>query len=178
MAEVDTPPLEFPERLNDLHDLTLFAAGDEDKGGQTEWLKRSALTNDLDGYTRTFVACFPGTKRVGAFYGLATATVARSNLPRSLRPNGTPAIIPAILLARLAVDETLQGKGLGKAIVIEAISKCIEVLEGVAFRLIIVDAATHKARTLYEKFGFKALDPTEFPNRLYLPVTTAAKLVV
>lgn len=177
MAEIDTPPLTFPERLNDQHDLTSFEAGQEDTGSQTEWLKRSALRNDQDGYTRTFVACFSGTNQVGGFYGLATATVARGNLPRSLRPNGTPAVIPAVLLARLAIDESLQGRGLGKAIVIEAIAKCMEVLEGVAFRFIIVDAATPKARALYTKFDFRALDPIEFPDRLYLPIVTAAKLI-
>jgi GNAT superfamily N-acetyltransferase len=75
------------------------------------------------------------------------------------------------------MDESLQGQGLGKAIVIEALTKCVEVLEGVAFRLIIVDAATPKARAIYEKFEFKPLDPAEFPNRLFLPVATAAKLV-
>jgi GNAT superfamily N-acetyltransferase len=179
MAEVDdAPPLDPPERLTDQHDLASFEAGSGDTGGQTAWLKQSALKNDQDGYARTFVACFPGTKRVGAFFGINIATVVRDSLPGKAKPHGTPKHIPAVLIARLAVHQDVQGRGLGKAIVIAALAQCNDVLEGVGFRFNIVDAATDKARTLYENFDFKALDAAEFPTRPFLPVNTAAELIV
>src|SRR4051812_44508419 len=96
-------PVDAPERLAEDHDIATFTAGPDDAGGQAQWLRRHALANDRDGSMRVFVTCFPGSRRVGAFYGLATAAIARTELPRSLRPHGTPAAVPAALIARLAV---------------------------------------------------------------------------
>src|SRR5215211_4982892 len=102
--------LDVPERLTADHELATFDAGPDDTGEQAEWLRRSALANDRDGTTRTFVACFAGTRRVGTFYGLSAASIVRAELPRALRPHGTPAAVPAVLIARLAVHRDLQGQ--------------------------------------------------------------------
>ncbi len=170
-------PLEPPERLSGHHDVTSFAAGPEDLGGQGEWLKHSALANDRDGTTRTFVACFSGTRRVAAFYGLAAASIVRADLPRALRPHGTPAAVPAILIARLAVHQDLQGQGLGKSVLVSALDRCLTILDHVAFRVIVVDAAGLRARRLYERFEFRAVASDDLPNRLVLPIGMAIKLL-
>jgi len=163
--------------LSGHHDVASFAAGLEDLGGQGEWLKHSALANDRNGITRTFVACFAGTHRIAAFYGLATASIVRVELPRALRPHGTPATVPAILIARLAVHQDLQGQGLGKSVLVSALDRCLTVLDHVAFRVIVVDAAGPRARRLYERFEFRAVAKDDLPNRLVLPIGTAIKLL-
>ena len=172
-----TLPLEPPERLSDHHDVASFDGGSEDLGGQGEWLKHSALANDRDGTTRTFVACFPDTRRVGAFYGLAATSIMRAELPRVLRPHGTPAAVPAVLIARLAVHHDLQGHGLGKSVLVSALDRCLAALDHVAFRVIVVDAAGPRARRLYERLDFRVVASNDLPNRLVLPVGTAIRLL-
>lgn len=171
------PPLDSLERLTQAHVLDAFEGGPDDVGDQAGWLKSKALANDRDGYTRTVVACFPGTNRIGAFFGVSSAVVARSDLPKRAQPHGTPRIIPAALIGRLALHADLQGRGLGIEILIAAIKHCVAASEQIAFRVIIVDAASPKARRLYEKLDFQPISNLELPNRLFLPVSTAAALI-
>lgn len=177
--EEEAPPLGPLERLVEEHELSDFDGGADDAGDQAGWLKNKALANDRVGYTRTFVACFPGTRRVGAFFGLSSATIARNDLPRAMRPHGsdTPSVIPAALIGRLGLHADLQGRGLGMDVAIAALEQCVSASEQIAFRVIIVDAASPKARRLYEKLDFKPINNQELPNRLFLPVTTAAELI-
>lgn len=176
-TEEEAPPLDPLERLTEEHDLADFDGGPDDAGDQAGWLKSKALANDQAGFTRTFVACFPGTKRVGAFFGLSSATVARNDLPRAVKVHGTPSVIPAALIGRLGLHAELQGRKLGIEIAIAALAQCVTASEQIAFRVIIVDAAGPKARRLYEKLDFKAVNNQELPNRLFLPLNTAVELI-
>jgi hypothetical protein len=74
---------------------------------KTERFKKSSL-----GAARTFVVCKTGTKQVAGFYSLATGSVNHTEATGSLRRN-MPDPIPVIILARLAVDVSLHGKGVG-----------------------------------------------------------------
>jgi GNAT superfamily N-acetyltransferase len=176
MAE-EVALLSPPERLTDQHDVSAFDAGPNDAGGQAAWLKSRGLSNDQRGFTRTFVACFPGTMRVGAFYGIATASVVTETLPKKSKPYGAPSIIPAVLLAQLGVDKELQGHGIGGDLVADAIARLVGLIDEIAFRMIVVDAASDKARRLYVHFGFKSLGAPDAPSRLFLPTSAAADLV-
>ena len=174
------PPvnLDKPERLTEHHDLSAFDAGPLDTEGQGRWLKEHALVNDRRGITRTFVAPYRGTVRVGAFFGLSTASVVKSNLPRKLQVYGTPGIVPAILIARLAVDDNLQGQGFGRAILIAALDQCLRAWDEVAFNVIVVDAAGEKAQRLYAHHHFVALkDASERTTRMGVPVETVRKML-
>lgn len=173
----EASPLGPLERLTREHVLADFDGGPDDDGDQAGWLKSRALANDREGYTRTFVACFPETKRVGAFFGLSTAVLARSDLPKRAQPHGTPKIIPAALIGRLALHTGLQRRGLGVEILIAAIEQCVAPSEQIAFRVILVDAASFRARRLYETLDFKPIDDLELPNRLFLPLSTAVALI-
>jgi len=67
--------------------------------------------------------------------------------------------IPVALLARMAVDRRHQGKGLGAALLRNAL--VISASQLVAFRAVVVEAADEKAKRFYEHFGFfqiKGLD--------------------
>jgi ribosomal protein S18 acetylase RimI-like enzyme len=165
------------EHLTDQHDVSAFDAGPNDAGGQAAWLKRWGLSNDQGGFTRTFVACFPGTMHVGAFYGIATASVVTATLPKKTKPYGAPSIIPAALLAQLGVHRELQGQRFGGDLVADAISRLVDLSNEIAFRMIVVDAASDKAQRLYARFQFKPLGVTDAPTRLFLPTSTATALV-
>lgn len=175
----EAPPLGPLERLTEEHEVAGFDGGGEDAGDQAGWLKTKALANDRVGYTRTFVACFPETRRVGAFFGLSSATIARNELPRAMRPHGsdTPSVIPAALIGRLGLHAELQGQGLGMEVAVAALEQCVAAAEQIAFRVIIVDAVGPKALRLYTKLDFKPINNKELPNRLFLPVSTAVELI-
>jgi len=171
-------PLDPFELISTVHDFTSFDAG-PDKAGieQTNWLKTLALKSDRADYTRVFVACFAGTKNVGAYFGLATAAIRKDDLPpRPRAPHGTPSVIPAVLLARLAVHAKLQGQSIGKLTVATALDEAGKALGHVAFRVIVVDPMGEKAPRLYtEHFGFRALQNTKLPNRLFVFSDVTAK---
>jgi hypothetical protein len=171
------------EPISLYHDLASFDAGSDEAGiEQTTWLKTMALRSDRVNFTRVFVACFAGTTNVGAYFSLATATIKREDLPRALpradRPHGTPSVIPAVLLARLAVHTELQGQNIGTLTVIAALDEATKALGHVAFRVIVVDPMGEKAPRLYTKhFSFRALQNADLPNRLFVFSHDAAALL-
>lgn len=167
-----------PERLSAHHDTSTFDAGPTDTLGQGGWLRDHGLTNDARGITRVFVACYAGTLRVGAFFGLSSGTITRDSLPKPFRPHGTPMAIPVTLIARLAVDEPLQANKLGRGLLLEALDHAAQAHEHVGSALIIVDAAGEKAQRLYGHYGFKAIEDAKArTTRMVLPVATAIQLL-
>jgi len=93
-----------PEPLSDRHDCTGFACG---RDMLDRWLKQRALRNQASGASRTFVVCDAG--RVVAYYALALSAVASELATGRLRRN-MPDPIPVVVLARLAVDRSYQGR--------------------------------------------------------------------
>lgn len=70
-----------------------------------------------------------------------------------------------VLLARLAVDRSEQGKGVGALLLAEALRKAVAAGEVAAARLIVVDAVDDEAVAFYERYGF--VRTPEHPHRLY-----------
>jgi len=98
------------EPLNPSHDLDGFDCGVESLG---RWLKSHAAQAAAAGSARTFVVHDEDQQRVVGYHAIAAASVTRAEAtPRAAK--GMPRHpIPAALLARLAVDRTVQGRGLG-----------------------------------------------------------------
>ena len=71
--------------------------------------------------------------------------------------------IPTMLLARLAVDKTVQGKGIGAFLLKDAMSRALSVAEQAGMRLLLVHALNDEARAFYERFGFEP-SPTDAMN--------------
>jgi GNAT superfamily N-acetyltransferase len=94
---------------------------------------------------------------------------------RRLRPeDSTPRVakglgnypVPIILLARLAVDRTEQGKGLGAALLRDAIFRAARAADIVGCRAILVHAKDKQAQAFYRRFGFEPSPVNEL--HLYL----------
>lgn len=68
---------------------------------------------------------------------------------------GGPEQIPAVILARLALDRRLHGKGLGARLLVDALTRIVGASKEVAFRLVVVDAIDEEAAAFYEKYGFR-----------------------
>lgn len=146
-----------------------------------DYVRRFALRHaEKDLLARTFLAIegAVGAERLAGYFTLATASVERSSVGaiESLqRLPGFP--IPAVLLARLAVDQRVQGQGLGRYLLEEALGLTLELARAgpLAFRLLVTDAIDEAAAEFYERFGFTRLRE-EFPCRMALdlkPLTEA-----
>jgi len=64
------------------------------------------------------------------------------------------------LLARLALDQSLQGQGLGGVLLADALERIVVATQTVAARIVVVDALHERAATFYENYGFKRIPGT------------------
>ncbi|PZU35184.1 MAG: N-acetyltransferase [Actinomyces sp.] len=99
------------------------------------------------------------------YYSLASTSIATDGLPRRLG-RGQLAILPAILLARLAVDQQLHGQGIGGALLSHAIRTADRAGRVVAARLLVVDAIDDRAASFYRHYGFTPLTRSHSRERL------------
>ena len=135
-----------------VHDPSRFESGEPDLDA---WLRDSATTAARARVAQTFV-WVPDTNDRGvvAYYALSAHAIPRAEAPSRVG-RGVPDPVPAALLAKLALDRALQGRGLGQVLLVDALQRILRASEqGPAVRAIVVDAATDAGRSLYAKFGF------------------------
>ena len=117
-----------------------------------EFLTRYANKNDELGIGKTFVALDENDKIVG-YFTLATAQVVYQESPNEYRGKLPKYPIPALRIARLAVDKELKEKGIGKWLLAQAFVKIIQVADVTGIYFIIVDAK-ETSQSFYEHYGF------------------------
>jgi GNAT superfamily N-acetyltransferase len=140
------------EALRDRHRLTGFDCG---KPELDLWLRASATHAESHRTSRTFV-WHAGDDAVVAYYSLAAHLLERDVLPRRLA-HGAPAQIPAILLARLALDRTLHGQGLGGELLATALRRAVTASLAIGVRFVVVDAMDDAAADFNTAHGFRAV---------------------
>ena len=116
------------------------------------FLSRYAFKNDVLGIGKTFVA-LDVDDRICGYFTLSTAQVAYQELPEDFKGKLPKYPIPALRIARLAVDGNQQGKGIGKWLLAQAFRKVLQVADITGLYLIIVDAK-ETSRSFYEHYGF------------------------
>lgn len=132
------------------------------------YLRNYALQNQKKGIVRNYVTTRADSKIVAAYYSLVFAAIDQKQLPAKLVKGLGKYDIPVMLLARLAVDHREQGKGLGKALLKDAILRTIQAAEIAGLKLLLVHAKDEAAADFYHKYGF---DPVvDDPLKLFLPV--------
>ncbi|MDP2154655.1 MAG: GNAT family N-acetyltransferase [Sulfuricella sp.] len=144
-----------PEPLNGHHAIEAFASGVE---SLDTWLKRRAMKNQATGASRVFVACEGA--RVMAYYALASSAIAVDDASGRFSRN-MPNPIPVVVLGRLAVDRSLHGKGVGRALVRDAGYRVMQAADTIGIRGVVVQALSAEAKAFYERVGFdpSPLDP-------------------
>jgi GNAT superfamily N-acetyltransferase len=157
--------LQPPEPLTSKHVVDDFDSGSPQLD---DWLRHRALRNEAEGASRTYVVC-QGT-RVIAFYCLANGAVLRTSAPGRVRRE-MPEPIPVMVLGRLAVDRKFQGRGLGKALLRDAVLRTVQAADIAGIRAILVHAKDEAARSFYEACGF--LPSPIDPLTLMLPLKDA-----
>jgi GNAT superfamily N-acetyltransferase len=103
---------------------------------------------------------------------LSAASIAFVDLP----PEETKRLpryptLPAVRIGRLAVDERFQGRGLGAALLMDAVARTMHT-DAAVFTLL-VDAKNDRALAFYRRYGFRTL--VSQPRTLFLPLATAQK---
>ncbi|MFI3156377.1 MAG: GNAT family N-acetyltransferase [Methylococcaceae bacterium] len=144
-----------PEPLAGHHDIEAFASGVE---SLDTWLKRRAMKNQASGASRTFVSC--EGSRVIAYYALTLSAITVDDASGRFSRN-MPNPIPVVVLGRLAVDRSMHGNGLGRALIRDAGLRVIQAADTLGIRGIIVRALSLEAKAFYERVGFdpSPLDP-------------------
>jgi predicted N-acetyltransferase YhbS len=147
--------LAAPEPLTAHHELETFSSGID---SLDQWLKRRALKNQATGASRTFVAA--DSRRVLAYYALASSAVT-VNAAAGRFSRNMPDPVPVALLGRLAVDQSWQGRGIGRALIRDACQRVIQAADAIGIRGLVVYALSTEARAFYERVGFdpSPLDP-------------------
>ena len=112
--------------------------------------------------------------QVVGYYALAAADVARDEAPSRIVAGTGQYPIPVILLARLGVDHSAQGTGLGKALVMDAIRRVVGIAEDVGIRALLIHAENVKARSFYLHLAAFEQSPTD-PFHLLLLMKDARR---
>jgi GNAT superfamily N-acetyltransferase len=143
-------PISQPEPLGDHHHVDDFACGET---SLDDWLTRRARANQKSGASRTYVACDDG--RVVGYYALASGAIGSLGAPGRFRRN-MPEPIPVVVLARLAIDRSYQGRGLGRALFRDAAWRVAAAADTIGIRGIVVHAISAEAKVFYVALGFEA----------------------
>ena len=138
-----------PALLEESHDLDLFQSGN---GSLDEWLRRRARSNQVSGASRTYVVAVE--RRVVGYYCLASGALDLADAPGSVRRN-MPDPIPIAVLSRLAIDRERQGKGLGAALLQDAVLRTSQAASIMGIRGLLVHAISDDAKAFYEHYGFQ-----------------------
>lgn len=164
------------------HDLRAFDCGKPD---MDTFLSRFAFKHSKLGLSSTWVLIRkPSSKsdvkedkaknEIIAYYTLASSTVVKSGIPTDKSLPHYP--IPVVLLARLAVDQKYQGKGLGAKILVTAIRHAVELTDhGLPAYGLVLDVLDDDALKFYQGFDF--FEPfTNNPMRLFVGMNSVRQL--
>jgi ribosomal protein S18 acetylase RimI-like enzyme len=151
-------PYRHPEPLAKHHRLDGFQCGEP---ALDEWLKRHARAAHASDSARVHVVTLEDGGTVVGYYALAAAQVAPDKLTaRALKGQQRARPVPAILLARLAVDRDHQSAGLGRSLLQDVLLRCVEAAEAIAARVLLVHAKHDAAKAWYVQYGFEE-SPTD-----------------
>jgi GNAT superfamily N-acetyltransferase len=158
------------ERLDrHVHDRDGFDCGEVSLNG---YLRRLAGQHFRDGIATTQVLVDDAApSRILGFYTLAAAQVSLSDMQAADRRRLPQYPVPAARLARLAVLRAEQGRGLGAALLQDAVTRCLALRADLGVRVLVVDALGEAAAAFYRRYGFRTTAANALT--LYLPLGKA-----
>jgi len=145
---------------------------------------------DLDDFLRSFVTQYEKRRlgktfvavplndalRVIGYYTLAAGSVAFAHLPTEVAKKLPRHPVPVILLARLAVDHSVQGQGIGESLLVNALERVLELSESLGVFAVEVHAIDERAAAFYAKYGFMPL--LDDPQHMYLPISAIEQAIL
>ena len=162
---MSSPPAAAERYDPSRHDASGFESGNE---ALDRWLTRYAGQNERRDAARTFVIADAGAV-VGYYTLLAGELDHAEATPQTSKGMSRHYPIPVAILARLAVDQRQQNRGLGALLLKDALRRIALASEQLAVRAVVVHAVDDHAARFYEHFGFRALSAT--PRTLMITLT-------
>ena len=156
--------LSAPVPLTADHDLSAFDCGEP---VLNDWLRHRALKNESR-FSRTYVAC--AGNQVVAYFCISAGAVERAAAPGKLRRNA-PGSIPVSVIGRLAVSRGHAGKGLGAAMLADALRRIAVASQSIGMGVVLVHAKDDAAKRFY----MSCAEFMEYPadsRTLFLPIET------
>jgi len=154
------------EPLGLQHNRSAFGCGIE---SLDTYLRRQATQDVKRRISRVFVARYPrDPARILGYYTLSSLSIDLSALPAQAARKLPRHPLPAALIGRLAVDSSVQRKGIGKMLLSNAIKRTLAVSDDIAIYALVVDAIDRDAESFYLRYGFSLL--SHAGNRLFLPL--------
>jgi GNAT superfamily N-acetyltransferase len=138
------------ERLAKVHRLDSFDCGTE---SLNIWLTRFAWANSQSDSARVYVTHNRDNIVVG-YHALMAGEISRQDAPERIGRGLAAHPIGIIVLGRLAVDLGLQGHGLGRALLQDALMRSEQAAQIIGVRAVMVQAINQQAREFYLRFGF------------------------
>lgn len=152
-----------PQPLDSEHRVNGFECG---VGSLDIWLVRHARAAAGAGSARTYVVIDSDQERVVGYHALTVGSIDHAEATGRAKKGMPRHPIPVMLLARLAVDKSVQGKGLGLFLLRDAMCRAASVADQAGVRLLLVHAVNDEARAFHQRFGFKP-SPTD-PMNMHL----------
>lgn len=137
-----------PEPIDERHAIGSFDSG---VPLLDDWLKRRARANQVSGASRSYVVC--EDERVIAYYALASGAVDIEDASKRVRRN-MPDPVPVAVLGRMAIAQSHQRRGLGRALIRDAARRVLQAAEVIGIRAIVVHALSEEAKAFYLAVGF------------------------
>lgn len=165
-----------PKAISPVHKLAAQDIADLFDCGREEldrFLKKFALANQAANATQTYVTC--RASRVVGYYSLAVGSVQPEKSPPRAVKGLARHPIRVMILARLAVDRSKQGTGIGKALLKDALLRTAQAADIAGIRALVVHAKDENARRWYEQFDFEP-SPTD-PLHLFMLLKDLKKLL-
>lgn len=133
-----------------------------------DWLIRQAGRAQNSDTARSYVWAPERSLRVVGYYAVTPTEVRRVDLSGSMA--GGVSVVPGYLLARLALDRSLHGTGLGGWLLYDALEVVVQAAEVAGGRIVVVDAIDDKAVSFYARHGFQPVKHN--PHRLVMKMAT------
>ena len=158
------------EAISKSHDRKDFDCGSVELN---EYLRRYARQNHDSGGAKTFVAVPPtDLAHILGYYSISPGAIEFAKVPATLTRRLGRYEIPVFRLVRLAVSLSVQGGGLGAALLLAAGARALSVAAEVGGVALAIDSKNERAAIWYERFG--AIRLLDDPTKLILPLSTIA----
>ena len=161
MATSTSAGYEAVRKLTPADSVALFDCG---QPALNQFLQRYALVNQKAHSAQTYVCCWQG--QVVGFYSLAVGSVDVADAPLRVVKGLARYPVPVMILARLAVAQAHQGKGLGRALLKDALLRTAQAADIAGIRCLVVHAKDDAARQWYASWELEP-SPTD-AYHLYL----------
>jgi ribosomal protein S18 acetylase RimI-like enzyme len=157
------------------HDRAAFSCGVD---RIDNFLKSTAAKQADEDFTKVYVAVEPPSNNILGYYSLSAHVIDIQSLPENDRKRMPRyPTIPAIYLSMIAVDASMQKRGLGQFLMADVLKKCVSVADLIGSHFIVLDAINEDAARMYRRIGFHNL-PTPGPEtRMLMSMAKVRKAI-